>query len=252
MVTAAVTATMSMEWVSAMVLASLPLFHQDQGRGNGRHGGDQENILPKNQKANNRGSYADDGGQVILCVEPLLHKDRYKEGRQHEVDALVIDGDEGPGEASQHGPSHPVALVQGGYQQTVAMAADALGELLPGNQGVGFVGQGEDQVGLFLPGTLVGIHHGNAVEEMTGVDHQGGQGGDQQACSAGHQADGHVLHGPGVDEQAHGEGPSGPVAIAVQEDAKAEAQKEIAGHYRHSVEKCCPKGLLAHGNQLTF
>ena len=65
------------------------------------------------------------------------------------------------------------------------MAAEALRGLGTGHQGVGLIGEGENQVGLFLSGTLVGIHHGDAVKQMPGIDHERRQGCGQETCSAG-------------------------------------------------------------------
>ena len=132
------------------------------------------------------------------------------------------------------------------------MEGDPLRGLLPGDQGVGLVGQGEDQIGLCITGAFVGIDHGNAVEQVTGVDHQGGQGGGQQAGAPGQQAHGHILHGTGIDEQAHGHGPQAAVAALVHNDAEAKAQEHIAGHDRDRVQKGPAQGGSFHVYHLSF
>ena len=182
---------------------------------------------------------------MVLGGEPLLHKNGDEKGRQHKVDALEADGDQRPGETAQHRACHPVDLVEKGYQQAVAVPVRVVVHLLPGDQGVGLVRQGEDQIGLG-PGALVAIHHGDAVKEVPGVDHQAGQCGDQQAGSAGHQAHRHILHGAGVDKDAHSQGPEDAVAVFAQENAEAEAQEEVAGHHGDRVQKGPAKEVFVH------
>ena len=106
--------------------------------------------------------------------------------------------------------------------------------------------QGEDKVGLFSPGALVSIHHGNAVKQVPRVDHQGRQCCSQKSGTAGEKADSHILHRSGIDEQAHGSGPKHTVAVAVQQDAKAESEENISGHDRNGIQESGANGGFFH------
>ena len=72
---------------------------------------------------------------------------------------------------------------------------------------------------------------------MPGIHHKGSQRSCQQAGSGGQQGHCHILHGAGVDKQAHGHRPKTAVAALVHDDAEAEAQKHIAGHDGDGVQK---------------
>ena len=235
MVTSAVTAM-----IKTALRTGIPpsgLGQQGQRRGNQRHGGDQENVLPKEQQAKCRGCHADQGGEVMFGAEPLLHKDGDKEGGEDKVDAFVVDGNQISCQTAQGGTQYPVAVVQQGNCEAVAMAAHALRHLVLRNQGVSFVGQGEDQIGLFLSGTLVGIHHGDAVEKVAGIDHQGGQDSGQQTGAAGKEADSYILHGAGINEDAHSQRPPESVPVLLQQDAEAETQENVPGHDGQGVKE---------------
>ena len=246
MVIAAVTATIRTECRLSMPGLLSGLAQGGQQNGDQNHGGNQENVLSKDQKAYHSGDNANDGGKVIFGTEPLLHKNRHKEGSQDKVDAFIVQGDQGTHQTAQHRSGHPVNLVEEGNQEAVAMTADAFRHLVLRNQRIGFVRKGENQVGLLPACTLVGIHHGDAVKQVAGIDHQGGQGCEQKTGTAGHQADSHILHGTGIDKPAHGQGPENTVSAFVQQNAKTEAQKQVSCHYRNRVQKRGANCLLFH------
>ncbi len=189
---------------------------------------------------------------MVLGAEPLLHEDGDEQRGEDKFDALIIDGQQGAGQRSQHCASHPVSLVKQGHQEAILVAAHACGRLVFGHQGVGFIGEGEDQVGLLPSGALVGVHHGNAVKQVAGVDQQSGQGGGEQPRAAGQQADGHILHGARVDKQAHGGGPEHTIAAPVHQNAKAEAQEHIPGEHREGVKKGGSNGRFFHESSSLF
>ena len=137
-------------------------------------------------------------------------------------------------QGAQDGAHHPIALVQHGNQEKIPVPVQVLRRPL-GDQGKGLVSEGKNQVGLFLPGAFVGIHHGDAVKEVAGVDHQCGQSGGGQTDAAGEQADAHILHGAGVNEKAHCQCPQYTVAVFLQNDSKAKAQEEIPRHHGNGV-----------------
>ena len=70
---------------------------------------------------------------------------------------------------------------------------------------------------------------------MPGIYHQGGQGGGKQADPSGEQAHAHVLHGTGIDEQTHGDGPENAVAILLHNNSEAEAKEQISRHNGNGV-----------------
>ena len=66
---------------------------------------------------------------------------------------------------------------------------------------------------------------------MPGVHHDRGERGGEDGRAAGDETHAHKLHGPRVDESAHGEGPPEPVARAAQQDAEADAENDIPRHH---------------------
>ena len=129
-------------------------------------------------------------------------------------------------------------------QQTVAVIMDAFRHLFPGNQRIGFVSQGKNQIGLLSSGSLVGAYHGDSVKQVSGVDHRSGEGSGQKAGSSCQQIDGHILHGPGINKQAHGHRPKTAIAALVHDNAKSKAQKYIAGHDRDCTQKSSTGGAF--------
>ena len=81
---------------------------------------------------------------------------------------------------------------------------------------------------------------------MPGVDHQGCHGRGEDSGPAGEQLYPHELHGTGIDEGAHGNGPQQPVAVLLQNNAEARPQEEVAGHYRDGTEEGRFDGVLVH------
>lgn len=213
MVTSATMSTIRTEWRSGIFGPPSSLTAQGQQQGDGDHGWDQENIAAEDQQAQGSCRNAGNGRQMVFGAEPLLHEDGDKQGGQHEIDALIIQRDQPARQCAQQTACHPVALVEHRHQEAIAVAAEALGGLVLGDEGISFVGQGKNKVGLFPACTLVGVHHRDAVEQVTGIDHQGGQGGGQEAGATGQQAHGNILHGAGVNKQAHAQAPAGAVAV---------------------------------------
>ena len=247
--------------ITAMVKTACNLFmgfppsrfpHNGKHYGNDHHGGDQEDISAENQQADHGGNHADDSGQVIFGAEPLFHKDRDEQSGENEFNTLVVDGQQGTGQTAQDGAGHPIDLVEQGHQEAIGVAVHALRRLILGNERVGFVRQGKDHVRLFLAGSFVRIHHRDAVKQVPGVYQKGSHSGSQQPCPGGKQADGHILHGTGINKQTHCRGPDNAIAALVQQDAEAEAQKHIPGKYGDGVQKSGADGVLFHRYPLSF
>ena len=228
------------------------MLHEGQGHGDDDHGGDQEQIPSEQRQTECRGGYADDGGLVVIGAEPLLHENGDEQGSQGKVDALEVERQHRAGDTAYHGADDPVDLIEEGHQKAVAVAADTVGHLVLGDQGVGLVGEGEDHVGLFLAGALVGIYHRDAVKQMPGIDQQGGHSSGKKPGTAGKQTDGQILHGTGINEQTHSQRPENTVAALVQHDAKPEAKEQIPGHHRNRIQKRGPDSAFFHKDPSDF
>ena len=245
-VTSATTATMRMLCSLSMALLLSP--HPDQNGSDGSHRGDQKHILAEKDQAHGGGGETHQGRPVVLAAEPLLHKDGDEKGRQNELDALKVQGQQTPGKAPQHAAQHPVDLIEKGNQEAVTQ----LRGLFLGYQGVGLVRQRKDQVRLLFSGPLVGLHHGDPVKQMPGVHHQGSQGRGKQPRSTGEKADRHILHGPGINKQAHAKAPDKPIAALVQQNTKPKPKKHIPGHHRQRIQEGSTDGRMLHRGSLSF
>ena len=230
------------------------LLQQSEQSGNQRHGGNEEHIPSENQQTQSGGARAYDRGTVIFGAQPLLYEDGYKQGSEDEFDALKIDLQQRTGRSPQGGAAYPPDVVKERHPETVAVAPDTFRKGGTAGEGIGFIGEGKDHVRLFGTGPLVGIHHGDAVKQMPGVDHQSGQGGGDQSGTSGKQADSGILHGTGIDANTHGNGPKDPESALMHHNAESEAEKHISGHNRQGIGKgfgnCCmfhdiPHDILA-------
>jgi len=226
--------------------------HDGEAGGNDHHGGDQKYILAKNQQGKGGGGHAGDGRAVFPGAEPLLYENGDEQGGEGKLHALVVDGQQGSGQCTQQSAGDPVDMVEQGDPEAVAAAADPLRNLVPGNQGIGLICKTEDQIGLFPSGVLVGTDHGDAVKQMPGIHHKGSQRSCQQAGSGGQQGHCHILHGAGVDKQAHGPGPEHAEAALLHQNAEAEAKKNIPRHHRNGVQKGGAKKVLVQRNHSLF
>src|SRR5699024_7961969 len=103
MVTREMTATIAAAWSSVMVLPPSGFAQDGEQGGNGQHGGNQENLRPKQQQAHRRHPQASEGRNVILGGEPLFHEDGDKQGGEDKVDALQIHRQQGTGQTAYHG-----------------------------------------------------------------------------------------------------------------------------------------------------
>ena len=70
-------------------------------------------------------------------------------------------------------------------------------------QRVGLIRQGKNHIGLIFAGAFVLINHGYAVEQVSGIDHDSGNGCGQDGYAAGEQPNAHILHRPGIDKKAN-------------------------------------------------
>ena len=110
----------------------------------------------------------------------------------------------------------------------------------------------EDQIELFQPHPLVFVQHGDAVEQMPGVDHQGHQKGLQQIKPAQQQIDQHKLHGTGENAHAGDHGDPERKSRRRHQNAVGYAQHQIAGKHWDCMRKCSPQGFCFHKYSLSF
>ena len=78
---------------------------------------------------------------------------------------------------------------------------------------------------------------------MARVDQQRRDRRGNERSAPGEQLHAHVLQRARVDEKAHGKGPAHAVALRAQQNAKADAQHHVSGHYRQRVGKGLPPGV---------
>lgn len=124
---------------------------------------------------------------MIVAALPLADKDSNKERRQYKVQSFGIKGNAASKQAAQGCAGHPVQLVKGGNKEHEPALVDAGRDSCRAVDGKGFVAHAEDKVGLLPAHPLEALQHGDAVEQMTGVNHQrhaesanGVKGGEQQ------------------------------------------------------------------------
>jgi len=155
-----------------MVCPPCGLIPQDQKSCDGSHGGDREQLTAKNQQTDRCADHTDQRGTVIFDRQPLFYKQSYEQGSQHKGDPGKIEGQQISGDIAQGAANDPVAVVKEGDPKAVGGLIDPLRELGLCYQGVGFVGEREDHIRLFSAGVLIGIHQGDAVEQMAGIEQQ--------------------------------------------------------------------------------
>ena len=126
------------------------------------------------------------------------------------------------------------------------MLLHTLRRLILGHQRVGLVRKGENQIGLFLAGVLIGIDQRDAVENVPGIQQENGDGRGQHRGVVCQEADGQELSRACVHKQGHGKGPGQTVAGFAQKNAEADAQEQISGHDRHRIQKYCFKSFTFH------
>ena len=164
-------------------------------------------VAAQDHQAQGGAPHPDEGGAVVLVLLPLGEEHHHEQGGHDELNPRGVKLDEVPQQGTQGGPCHPVDLVEDGDEKHEPPPVDPRRRGHGAVDGEGLVTQAEDEVGLFPPQVLKLVQHGQAVEEVPGVDHQGQQegvegleGGQQQEVRR------HKLHGAGKDEHAHKQG----------------------------------------------
>ena len=144
-------------------------------------------------------------------------------------------------------------MIESGDQEAIELSVCALRHITVTQQRVGLVGQREDQIGLQAPGIPVDPDHGDTVEQVPGIHHDGGKDRRDYRGPAGQQSRAHILHGARIDRKAHGQGPKEPVAGGVHQHAEAEPKHDVARHDGDRSHKRLPDrfafqiGPVSHG-----
>ena len=134
---------------------------------------------------------------------PLLHGQHHEQGGHGEVHAGGVEGDEVACGCADQAAADPVEVIQQGDGEVIVRGVHPGGGYAAGQQGVGLVCHGKDQVALARPRVLIAGDHAQTVEEMAEVQQEGEQSDLGQTGLAGDQCDGQKLAGAGVDDEAH-------------------------------------------------
>ena len=96
------------------------------------------------------------------------------------------------------------------------------------SQRISLIGQRKDQVRFQLPAVLVTVQHGQTVEQMSCIDHQGQQNGRKKVVRCKKQRNCNKLHGASVNEQAHKKCPAHMEAGTAGENAESNSQENVS------------------------
>jgi len=104
-----------------------------------------------------------------------------------------------------------------------------------GKQGVGFIGEPENEIELAPSRTTELAEQGQAIEQMAGIEYEHRHENLQQSCIYGKQADCQDLAGPGIDQNAHQRRrPPSVIELRCEQHTKRHAQREVAEQDRES------------------
>ena len=131
-------------------------------------------------------------------------------------------------DAAEGGSGDPVGLVEQGGPQVEPSAVDVCGDGGGGVDGVGFVAHAVDEVGAFPAESFEFVEHGQAVEEVACVDHEGEEDGCGRIVCGGEEVGGEEFHGAGVDDGGGEHGPGEGEAFGGHEHAVGASEEEEA------------------------
>lgn len=134
---------------------------------------------------------------------PPIHKDHQKQCSHGKINAGGIDRQEISDQGTDDTAEHPVKMIQSRNEEKEPFPADVLRRFGGADQSISLIGQRKDQVRFQLPAVLVTVQHGQTVEQMSCIDHQGQQNGRKKVVRCQKQRNCNKLHGAGVNEQAH-------------------------------------------------
>ena len=143
---------------------------------------------------------------MAFLLEPLLQKNHHKHGGHDKVQTLRVKMNQGAENAAHGGAADPVQLVEQGDKEHEETFVHPLRHLCGAVDGKALVAHSENQVDFFKPGAPVLVQHGNSIEQMPGVQHQGHGQRLYGIEGSKKQIDGHEFHGTGEDRHAHEHG----------------------------------------------
>ena len=125
------------------------LLRQHQQKSDQQHGGDKKAVRAEDQKAKNGRTHADQGGRVFFGAQPLIPENGDEQRRQRKVDALGVKRDQRADHGAQKRAADPVQMIEQRDQKIVAFALRlGHGQRVGTDQGIGLVGQSEDEIRL--------------------------------------------------------------------------------------------------------
>ena len=209
-----------------------PVPEQGQHEGDEQHGRDQETFRPEKQQAGKRAQQARQRGKMVFGSKPLLCEGSNKQRGHGEFNADGGKGQDAAQQAARNAAQNPVGMIEQGDQETEQIRICPLRRASVAQKGVGLVCKGKDQIRFIPAGVFIAPDHGDTVEKMACVDHDGGESCYQNGGSALKQANPHKLHGTGKHQQAHGENPEDSVSGTAGQDSETHAQDEISSQNR--------------------
>lgn len=207
-------------------------------------------VRSEDQEADQGGCQADHRGGVGPGLQPLVGEEDREHGGQNELKPPGVETRQIAQDGPCRGPAHPVGLVEEGDEEHEPAPVDPGRFLVGGDQGEGLVTHAEDQVGLLPAGSPEPRQHGQSVEEMAGVDHQG-QGQGTQGVEGGEQEiHGHEFHGACEYQGAHGQGIDDGEPLAGHQEPIGDAKEEEAGQDGQGHGEGRLEGLACHRTRL--
>ncbi len=216
--------------------SSLRLFfrtlpaEQQEKKQDACHGEKKEVIASRQDEAEGGNKQSGQRREMIAGSLPLLQEDDEEKCCHGKIDACGINGDDISGQDACKRTDNPVALVQQGGEEQEIFTIHTLRRRCGAFQGVGFIGQGKDHVGLQLSHDFKRLQHGKAVEKMAGVYHERDQGGGKRRKGNGQQLNCNKLHGACINKYTHKKGPAIGNLRVVQQYAEGHSQEKISHH----------------------
>ena len=137
-------------------------------------------------------------------------------------------------------------MIQHRHGEIVVVGVHPLGHPGGGEQGIGFIGEGEDHIQLPHPHAPELLQQAQAVDQMPEVEDQGQNGHVDQGRPGGQELHPHVLPRPGVDGQGHEKGPDKIVPDGLQHQPEGDADGQIPHQHRHGGREGGGKGAAVH------
>ena len=164
---------------------------------------------------------------------PLAHRDDDEEGGHGEVYSGGVKGQGTAQQGAQNRAQHPVTVVHQGNGQVVVLLPHPLRRLGGRQQRISLISEGKDHIELPQPHPPELFQHRQAVEHVPEVQQQGHQSRLKGGGPRGQQSHPHVLSGPGIDDQAHQQGPEHTVSRRIHHQAEGHPDGQIAHQHRN-------------------